>query len=599
MEDKTSKKIVIVGLLILLTISFSVGTMAEETKPLPGASKNINLKLKGVNLRDAFRALADVANMNIITDNSVKGKVTINLNNITFLESVELLAKTNGLSYRIVGNTVLVAPPQRLEASFAEKVTRVYKLKNSKPKEIKSSLNLLVNENSIRIDERTQSLVVTTYKGRIPEIERLITKLDQSRKQIVLQARIEEVSRDKAEELGISWGFGKLNLNPNLSETTDEENSNIVKIGSTELGYQAALDLLESNGDATLLANPQIATIDGEKASINISDKVPIITTVTTDKEVRDKVEFKDIGIKLAITPRVTNNGKIIVKVKPEVSTISGYVNSGTNSYPQISTRKAETMIRIQDGKTIAIGGLIKDKEIKNLAKVPLLGDLPILGKLFQNKSTTNRKSELIIFITPKIIGDGNAESHDMLKDKLSKISDGTITIPNESGSGEVMIVPYKYKTQESDTFWSVSQHFNISYTKIMGWSNIEYVRPLEAGEVLSIPLSQSRYYKVQKGDSLESIAGEYDIKVEKIKLINKISSIKEAKPYLVLPVTVKEEDKIEDFKKVLNKIQKDALKTKKDSSESQEETAQDASRTKNEEASDWSNFKRRQEYQQ
>jgi type IV pilus assembly protein PilQ len=546
---------VLMSLAILLVSFISMNIQAAE---LPGADINVNLSLREVSLRAAFRALADVAGMNIIADNSVQGTVTLNLENITFLEAVELLSKTNGLSYRIIGNTVLIASPDRLQSGFSEKVTKVFELKNSQPEEVKKSLNLLVDDKELRIDNRTNSLVVNTYKTLLPEIKAVIDSLDKPKKQIALQARIEEVSRDKTKELGINWGFGNLNVSPENSTSSTEDN-NIVEIGSTELGYKATLNLLESNGDATLLANPQIATIDGEEASINIGDEVPIITTVTTDTETRDKVEFKDIGINLLIIPRVTNNEKIVVKVKPEVSTISGYITSKAtgNSYPQISTRKAQTRIRVQDGKTIAIGGLIKDKEIESLAKVPFLGALPMLGKLFQSKSIENKKTELIIFITPKIISDGKEVESEFEKAKqIEEAGHGKIDESLSEGQEEEernqftneKIIPFDYKVRESDTFWSISRRFDISFTKIMDHNDIEYIRPLEAGEILSIPIARDQYYKVQEGDTIESIAEEYKIKAAEIMVINDVHSLKgKAGTKLVLPVKVKAEDRYMD----------------------------------------------------
>jgi len=572
---KRKKKFIVISLIVLIMNLFSVNVMAET---LPGADTKVNLNLTGVSLRDAFRALAEVAEMNIITDNSVQGNVTINLQDITFLEAVELLAKTNGLSYRIVGNTVLVAPPSRLKAGFSEKVTRVFKLKNSEPAEVKESLNLLVKDSAIRVDDRTKSLVVTAYKSQLPQIKKVINKLDQSKKQIVLQARIEEISRNELEELGISWDFGNLNLDPKQitdKSTSNDDFNNIIEVGSTELGYKAVMNLLESNGNATLLANPQIATIDGEEATIEIGDEVPIVTTVTTDKETTDKVEFKNIGINLKITPRVTNSNEIVVKVNPKVSTITGYVTTTENKYPQISTREAKTMIRVQDGKTIAIGGLIKDEEIENLTKVPLLGDIPIFGKLFQNKKVDLAKRELVIFITPKIISDGEeaiVERESLVKSKenTQNKSDAEFTpykvhkdkSRNKDILEDVKIVPFEYKVKGTDTFWSISKQFKISFAAIMEHNGIKYMRPLSAGEVLTIPVPANNYYKVKEGDTVKDIAEEYNIFTQPIRQINSIKSLDgKAGMKLVLPVEVKEEDRY-DFNEE-NKV--DEVKESKD----------------------------------
>jgi len=552
---------------------FSVNVMAET---LPGADTKVNLNLTGVSLRDAFRALAEVAEMNIITDNSVQGNVTINLQDITFLEAVELLAKTNGLSYRIVGNTVLVAPPSRLKAGFSEKVTRVFKLMNSEPAEVKESLNLLVKDSAIRVDDRTNSLVITAYKSQIPQIEEVIDTLDQSKKQVVLQARIEEISRDELEKMGIDWSFDTLKLIGNDGKAMKTLEMFGESVDNATVRYSSILDLLESNNKADLLANPQIATIDGKTASIKIGDQVPIVTTdVDSDGSKSSTVEFKDVGINLKITPRVTNNNKIVVKVRPEVSTVTGYTDT-TPEYPIVSTRTAETNVRIQDGKTFAIGGLIKDEEIKAMSKVPLLSELPILGKLFQSESTEIAKRELIIFITPKIISDGE-EVDTQLKNEFksteeeynneSNVKEGQDNnsqnnLIDKKGLKNTKIVPFEYKVKGTDTFWSISKQFKISFAAIMEHNGIKYMRPLSAGEVLTIPVPANNYYKVKEGDTVKDIAEEYNIFTQPIRQINSIKSLDgKAGMKLVLPVEVKEEDRC-DFNEE-NKV--DEVKASKD----------------------------------
>lgn len=570
---KRKKKFIVISLIVLIMNLFSVNVMAET---LPGADTKVNLNLTGVSLRDAFRALAEVAEMNIITDNSVQGNVTINLQDITFLEAVELLAKTNGLSYRIVGNTVLVASPSQIKAGFSEKVTKVFKLMNSEPAEVKKSLNLLVGGNSIRVDDRTNSLIITAYKSQIPQIERVINKLDRAKKQVVLQARIEEISRDELEKMGIDWSFDTLKLIGNDGKAMKTLEMFGESVDNATVRYSSILDLLESNNKADLLANPQIATIDGKTASIKIGDQVPIVTTdVDSDGSKSSTVEFKDVGINLKITPRVTNNNKIVVKVRPEVSTVTGYTDT-TPEYPIVSTRTAETNVRIQDGKTFAIGGLIKDEEIKAMSKVPLLSELPILGKLFQSESTEIAKRELIIFITPKIISDGE-EVDTQLKNEFksteeeynneSNVKEGQDNnsqnnLIDKKGLKNTKIVPFEYKVKGTDTFWSISKQFKISFAAIMEHNGIKYMRPLSAGEVLTIPVPANNYYKVKEGDTVKDIAEEYNIFTQPIRQINSIKSLDgKAGMKLVLPVEVKEEDRC-DFNEE-NKV--DEVKASKD----------------------------------
>lgn len=416
----------------MIMIFLSSVTLAQN---LPGKNQKIDLNLRAVDLKDAFRALADIADRNIITDSSVQGKVTVNLKDISFLEAVELLTKTNGLSYYISGNTVVISSNKNLESNFGKEVTKVFKLKNADPKEIKKSLSLLINDSSLRVDKRTNSLVITTYQNKLSKIERIITKLDKNKKQIILEARIEEISRNELEKLGVDWSnisdvddptdYAKMLHDKVETSVGDSENTNSSTFeakmtnSNGEVKYTAVLEALETEGKANLLANPKVTTLDGKEAEIMIGTKVPLFETEKDDDTgttTRTFDKYEEVGVKLSILPRVVKD-EITVKVTPEVSTITSYKGE-YNDVPVINTREAETNIRIKDGKTIALGGLIKEKELKKLSKVPIMGDIPILGKLFQTSESDIEKRELVIFITPRVIDDnGQADEEERSKE--------------------------------------------------------------------------------------------------------------------------------------------------------------------------------------
>ncbi|WP_156801229.1 LysM peptidoglycan-binding domain-containing protein [Halobacteroides halobius] len=475
---------------------------------------DISLNFKGIELQDAFRALADIANMNLITDNSVTGRITVHLEKISFLEAVELLAKTNGLAYKVINNTVVVATPNKLKQGFGSRATYVFKLENATPTEIKEVLDSMIKDSLIKVDQRTSSLVVTAYKNQIPKIKKLIDRLDQAKKQVALQARIEEVSWNKLEELGVNWSLNNFTVKP--------EGEGIINIRDLGMGikYRKFLKILENKGQASVLANPQITTVAGKEASITIGDQVPI---AQTNADGETKVEFKNVGINLKITPQVVSDKQVFIQVNFKVSVVNGYDDTG--KYPIISTREVKTNIRVPTGRTIAIGGLIKEKEIRSLAKVPLLGDIPILGKLFQSSRTEKKKKELIIFITPKIIT--NDIKHQV-----------------ETNS-------FKYQVQKGDTLLTVSELFNISFTKIMSVNNQPGFPQLKVGDKLKIPVRKDHYYLVKAGDTLKQIAKEYHINLKRMRQINNLNSLQnKEKMKLVLPVKVKAEDRAIGIKK-------------------------------------------------
>ncbi|MGM0502434.1 MAG: LysM peptidoglycan-binding domain-containing protein [Bacillota bacterium] len=518
-----TQRIVSTVFILMLLVVLVGGNVAAQ-------KDSIDLNFQSVELRDAFRALADVANMNIVTDSSVQGTTSVHLEDISFREAVDLLAKSSGLDYRIVNNTVLVASSEKLSEGFGKKSTKVYKLKNADPGEVKESINLLVEDDSIRVDKRTNSLIITAYQSKFAEIEDTIKELDYEKKQIIIQARVEEITHGGLEELGVDWNFQKLDINGNSATIDDREDDNneVTSDSNTStisdnlnLNYLNIINMLESKNQAKNLANPQITTLDGKQAAIDIGDEVPI---VKPGGDGQTEVEFRDVGINLDITPKITEEGKIQMDVKPQTSVVSETfeTNDGIR-YPTIETRKVETNVRVADGKTIAIGGLIREEEIENMKKVPGLGNVPILGKLFQSKSMDTEKTELVVFLTPKIIDSTAAEDN---------VGDN---VDAESGSKT-----FNYEIGENKSVWNVGKLFNISFAKILDYNDIQYVKDLSRGQTIKIPVPEDRYYEVKDGDSLSKLSKEYDVKAETIQKINGISSLEDkVGEEIVLPVKV------------------------------------------------------------
>jgi len=384
-------------LLVLLFLLNSTGQASSQDK--------INLNFKDMDLIEAFRILAETAEMNIATDSSIEGKITLYLDNVSFLEAIDILTKTNGLSYKVIHNTIFVAPTEKIKQNYETKLTKVFKLKNSNPEKIKENLDHLIDDGAIKINQRTNSLIITTYESNFKGIEETIKALDYSRRQIALQVRFEEVSHTGLKDLGVNWQFsGEGKVDDGSSSITPT-----LKIGNLNFDYSVSLEALESSGVANVLANPKITTIEGEEANINIGDEIPILTTKTTkedDGETSQEIEFKNIGIDLKITPKITDDNNIFIDLQPEITTFLDWVEINGTRYPTVSIKKVGTKVKVNSGETLAIGGLIQEKEYETMSKVPLLGDLPVLGKLFSQKNVESEKRELIIFITPKIIDD-------------------------------------------------------------------------------------------------------------------------------------------------------------------------------------------------
>ncbi len=496
-EIKVKDKFVVIIMIILM-----MGILSGTVVGADLSDNEINLNFQEVALRDAFRALAEIAEMNVITDSSVEGNITVHLSDIPFEDAIKLLAKTNGLDYRIVGDTVLIGQPESLQVNFEQQVTRVFNLKNSEPEEVQESLNNLVDEKAIKVDKRTKSIVVTAYQKDIKKVEEVIEQLDKSKSQIMIEARIEDISYSKLESLGIDWSFSNIVWDNQSNGEGDDKSSeggfSDIEFGDVNVEYASILKMLEDDGDSTTLASPRISTIDGKEAVINIGEEVPIVEESDEDT----KVSFKDVGTILRLTPRVNNNDEITLNIKPEVSNVVEFING---IYPRISTKKVETNVKVKDGETIVIGGLISENEVENMSKVPLLGDIPLFGKMFRNRHSSKEKRELVIFITPKIIEESdiaNETKDKEVKDKKADITEGKRDFQLYETSNYSMKVPadWKKEVQDGTTAYAINDEktgedrgiFSVVAVDCKGKDR----GSIEEGirRFMSVPLSQEKF---------------------------------------------------------------------------------------------------------
>jgi len=262
----------------------------------------------------------------------------------------------------------------------------------------------------------------------IAEIQKVILVMDQPARQVQLEARIVEVGTDDLKRLGIDWDAlnqqrvvlieGKSDtattyqkipeLAPWIPATPGK--ADLVKLRNFSrqaLGFNVALDLLIRDGNARVLANPKLTTLNGREASILIGSRIPFVVTGTAfaggGAAPVQKIEKEEVGIKLRITPLINADGYITTEISPEVSTVVGF--TGVNSdLPIISTRQATTTVRLKDGNSVVIGGLLSEEKTTTRTKVPLLGEIPGLGLFFQHNTITSSKKDLVIEVTPRIL---------------------------------------------------------------------------------------------------------------------------------------------------------------------------------------------------
>ena len=415
-----------------------------------------------IHAEDAFlpsilSILARESGYNIVTDPNVnrQDKVSIHLDEVPIEQAINLVVRAVGLSYEVVGNSFLVADPKKLKEEVGV-TSYVITLKYASAEDVKELLQDISEQ--VQVDIPGNKLLINASPKKIAEIIKVVESIDVPAIQIMLETRLIEVAADVEEQMGIDWSkisSYKTILAENGNPLTDgggsvvpEEQTSgsvpvtmpfdringLLKKGKTGFipkyfsrqltAFDLTLDLLQKNNQAEVLADSRLTTINGLEASIKLVDIVPyILSSGGVGGQVQ--VQREEVGIKLNILPTVNTDGYITVKVEPEVSTIFEFIGPDQN-IPRVKSRTSSSTIRVKDGESIVIGGLLSNDKKQTTYKVPYLHRIPWLGKkLFTSQGVIDRKTDLIIQITPKIVVD--AYTGIVKSDKMKQFEESVI----------------------------------------------------------------------------------------------------------------------------------------------------------------------------
>lgn len=376
------------------------------------AAPNVTLNVHDGEVRDVLTAISALSDASIVTDESVRGRITIALDNVPFNTAIKLITSAKGLAYRVVDGVILVSTQENLN-KFNGSVN-VFKLNYAKAEDVKTALDsILDGDKKISIDPITNSILFSGSSTDEERVRSAIKAMDVATKQITLEAKIIAINKEDSKNLGINWNWDKIpqnsedNNNGGGNDDDEEDFGGVVHFGASyEFRFNATLNALFANGKAKILATPRIITVPGKEASIFIGDHIPVLTEKIENGVTVNTTEYVDAGIKLTYTPLVSEDDMITSAVHTEVSTPT--LVSEIKNY-KITSRTADTYVRMRNGETLIIGGLINEEEQKNIQKIPFLSNIPILGELFKNRSTTKNKTEVMMILTPHITEAGSS----------------------------------------------------------------------------------------------------------------------------------------------------------------------------------------------
>ncbi len=394
---------------------------------------NVTLDFRDADIRNVLKILSYKSGVNIVAGPEVTGMVTIQLNDVPWEQALKVILETYGYSYDRKDKIIIVTTIENLKKRredaqlLAEQeplMTKTFILNYAKASTVIQSIQkMLTTRGSINFDERTNAIIIRDTPTNIELIEKVVPTLDQTTPQVLIEGKVVETTLNNAENMGIDWvakatisGTERATVWPFTTHSSNKYlPDDIPEAGDEEFTYgtlnfsqlQAVLELLSSRTDTHILSNPRIVTLDNQKANITVGTQYPIPSYTYNEEQARLQVsgwEYKDIGIIFEVTPHVNNAGYVTLDINPKITDILDYVTVENTQLPRLSNESVKTQIMIKGGDTLVIAGLIKDKTIDLKKKIPLLGDIPVAGLLFQKKEKTVLKTELLIFMTPHII---------------------------------------------------------------------------------------------------------------------------------------------------------------------------------------------------
>lgn len=442
-----------------IEVVISAPTIAEDEPKksiLDREGKLISINFQDIPVRNVLQLIADYNDFNLVVSDSVSGNLTLRLDGVPWQQVLDIILQVKGLDKRVDGNVILVAPraeldlreqqaleKSRLEQELGELKSEIIKINFAKATDIADmiggdgTVSMLSDRGSITIDERTNSLLIRELDENISVIREIIESLDIPVKQVQIEARIVTVTEGNLDELGVRWGVSSTNgsfkvggsiegnyptiqpynggdsgddssaldnyLNVNLGATSPNASSiafQVAKLGSDTL-LDLELSALQQESKAEIISSPRLITTNKKPAYIEQGTEIPYLESSSSGAT---SVSFKKAVLSLKVTPQITPDNRLVLDLSVTQDRPGQVVKTGTGEAVAIDTQRIGTQVLVNNGETVVLGGIFQHSVSNTVDKVPVLGDLPLLGALFRRSYENVGKSELLIFVTPKVV---------------------------------------------------------------------------------------------------------------------------------------------------------------------------------------------------
>jgi type IV pilus assembly protein PilQ len=452
---------------VVKTAAAEKATLFSPDKQYSG--ERLTLNFQDIETRAVLQLLADVSGRNIVVSDTVSGNVTLRLQNVPWDQALDIVLATKGLDKRQNGNVMIVAPAEEISArekadlearkeikELEPLVSEFLQVNYAKAEDLadlirgKSQNTLLSDRGSVALDERTNTLLVQDTADRINDIRRLVTTLDIPVRQVLIESRIVVVRDDFSRDLGVRWGFtavddtsdGLIAVSGSAQGTSTIVDSGIDNINNTGSAFPVQLpalddrfnvnlpvanpagrlavalldddflvDLelsaLQAEGRGEVISSPRVITANQKEAFIKQGVEIPYQESSSSGATT---TQFKEAVLSLTVTPQITPDDRIIMDLLVTKDSVGEVItNERGGQVPSIDTRSVETQVLVNNGQTVVLGGIYETEQSEDYRKVPFLGDIPLVGYLFRSTTRVSNKSELLIFVTPKILKEGSS----------------------------------------------------------------------------------------------------------------------------------------------------------------------------------------------
>ncbi|MFK7852458.1 MAG: type IV pilus secretin PilQ [Granulosicoccus sp.] len=416
--------------------------------------EKLSLNFQDIEIRSVLQLLADFTDLNIVVSDSVQGKLTLRLKNVPWDQALDIILQTKALGKRQAGNVIMIAPAEEIanrerielegmkqKTELAPLRTEFFQANYAKAAELAELLQsetggLMTERGSVTVDERTNTLLINDTTDQLEEIRALVHRLDVPIRQVLIESRIVIASDDFNKDIGVRWGLNRNTVNPGglgdgegfaLSgnangiqdllngDTVDNGRFNVNLPGSNAAGtlgvalaklpfgtlLELELSAMQAEGTGEVISSPRVITANQHEAYIEQGVEIPYLEASSSGAT---SVSFRKAVLGLTVTPQITPDDRIVMDLKVNKDTVGEIFGAGALQVPSIDTREVSTQVLVDNGETVVLGGVYEQTLLNKVDMVPFFGNLPLIGRLFQHTTSQDDKSELLVFVTPKII---------------------------------------------------------------------------------------------------------------------------------------------------------------------------------------------------